>query len=428
MKKSYYNFLFPQKDESAILYNSRTGAMAELDVESKKQLIELTEQELADRNPDFADALLENEFAVEDAVLERDMIRFDSLKARYGNRDMGLTIVPTSDCNFRCSYCYEKEILRPVTMDRETQDALIKYVEEHVMAEGTLLVCWYGGEPLLALDIIEELTGKMRQICEKKGVTYNADMITNGYLLTEENALRLTECGVSKIQITLDGDRNNHDKRRFLRGGKGTFDVIWKNIVNLKQFGEQLTVSVRVNVDGNNPSALREISQKVQQEGLETMVRVYPGRVMDSERCYHEEVCFKSDEFALLEQEFYCEESGYLPSVYPQPQKNVCMADLVNSFLIDADGYMYKCYKDIGKRERAIRNVKSNQMLNESLLHRYVLYEPAEDEVCGECKFLPLCQGGCPYERINGKNQCTYLKKTIGKYMDYLPEAMRQNG
>ena len=99
MKKSYYNFIFPGENETVVLYNSRTGAMAELDKEHAEQLEKLSEKELAEQNPDFAKALLENGFAVEDGVSEWDMIRYDMMRTRFGNRSLTLTITPTMNCN-----------------------------------------------------------------------------------------------------------------------------------------------------------------------------------------------------------------------------------------------------------------------------------------------------------------------------------------
>lgn len=101
MKKSYYNFLFPGEDGKTILYNSRTGAMAELDVEHTKQFKNWTEAELEEKVPEFASALYENGYMIADEVSELDMIRYDMLRVRYGNHSCSVVIAPTQNCNFR---------------------------------------------------------------------------------------------------------------------------------------------------------------------------------------------------------------------------------------------------------------------------------------------------------------------------------------
>ena len=52
------------------------------------------------------------------------------------------------------------------------------------------------------------------------------NIITNGLLLTPEMVDRLTPCGLNGVKITLDGDRDTHNRMRPLRGGQGTFDRI----------------------------------------------------------------------------------------------------------------------------------------------------------------------------------------------------------
>ena len=55
-------------------------------------------------------------------------------------------------------------------------------------------------------------------------------IITNGLLLTEEVVDRLMPFGLKGVKITLDGDRDTHNRMRPLRGGQGTFDRIIENI------------------------------------------------------------------------------------------------------------------------------------------------------------------------------------------------------
>ncbi|MCM1236362.1 MAG: hypothetical protein NC124_11505 [Clostridium sp.] len=51
-------------------------------------------------------------------------------------------------------------------------------------------------------------------------------MVTNGYFLTKDVAQKLAKLKVSSLQVTIDGPKHVHDKRRVLAGGEGTFDKI----------------------------------------------------------------------------------------------------------------------------------------------------------------------------------------------------------
>lgn len=426
MKKSFYNFVFYQNNGKHILYNSRTGAMAELDDEHVEQLERWSEQEIEEKNPEFASALVQNGFAIADDVSELDMIRYDSLRARYGNRNLALTIIPTQDCNFKCPYCCEKGVMHAIYMNDEIKEALIEYVEENLMPEANLSVFWYGGEPLMALDLVEDLTKRMEIICKKKNAKYSAGMVTNGYLLNKKTTEKLLDCKVDVLQITLDGNRNSHDLRRHMADGTPTFDVIWNNILSLKEYAGKIKVKLRVNVDKNNPDAAKQVATMVHASALTEFVWVAPEKVMNFDGCYHQELCYEDKEFAILEQDYYIENECYLSRCYPEPQINYCCADCTNAIVVDADGFIYKCWLDAGHHNLAVGNIKNIKCENEERLYQYLLYDPTLDEVCSRCKYMPICWGGCPRERMQGRRQCTQLKENFEKYMEYLPRVMEK--
>ncbi len=402
--------------------------MAELDKEHTKQFLALAMPKLKQENPEFTEALLQNGFVIEDEVSELDMIRYDMLRARFGNRSLAVTLTPTQDCNFGCRYCYEKGVLQSKYMDEATQDAVVDYIEENIIVGGNLQLCWYGGEPLLALDIIKRLTERFLVICEEKKVTYEADIITNGYLLTPEVVNELLGCKITKYQITLDGNEKTHNERRPLVEGTPTYQTIWENILKLKDFREKIRIVLRVNIDKNNTDALSFVKQNVEKEGMDDFIFVYPGRVIETEICHNSEECYSSREFAVLEQEFFCSDAALLYNYYPQPKHLVCFADSENSAVIDADGNIYKCFMEIGDKNRCIGNVRGNEKCREEVLYQYLLWDATEDKKCKKCKYLPICMGGCPKMRYKGREACTKLKYTLSEYMKYFPQTMKEKG
>lgn len=66
-----------------------------------------------------------------------------------------------------------------------------------------------------------------------------------------------------------------------------------------------------------------------------------------------------------------------------------------------------KCWEVIGNKEYAIGKLDKDGILaniNEKILNRQ-LYgaDTFEDPVCSKCKYLPICNGGCPIQRIQNK-------------------------
>ena len=116
---------------------------------------------------------------------------------RVGNparqRRIRLTICPTMACNFDCPYCFQAH--RVATMSEAVQDDVAALAERLLATSGAkeLSIVWYGGEPLLAPQVIKRLTRLLEAACSKHGAGIRASVLTNGYLLDRE-MVRLLAC------------------------------------------------------------------------------------------------------------------------------------------------------------------------------------------------------------------------------------------
>ena len=137
-----------------------------------------------------------------------ELYKLNWLKVQKNQDTVNFTIAPTLNCNFRCSYCYEKNAYNKRIMNKSILEKIIKFAKDNY--KNNIRVEWYGGEPLLALEHIKffNLLAKENKI-ELKQV-----MITNGYLITQEVLEFFQEVGLKGLQITLDGRKEIHNKRR----------------------------------------------------------------------------------------------------------------------------------------------------------------------------------------------------------------------
>ena len=111
---------------------------------------------------------------------------------------LSLTIMPTELCNFRCRYCYEK--FEKGKMQEDIYKGIVKYLQKNLSSYSGLDISWFGGEPLLALDIIEKMSTDIYELCKLLKKPYMAGMTTNGYLLTPEVVERLLKYSHSKAE------------------------------------------------------------------------------------------------------------------------------------------------------------------------------------------------------------------------------------
>ena len=122
-----------------------------------------------------------------------------------------LIVKPTSECNFRCAYCYHKDtgykegILSYSLLEKLIQLALSEYI--HVV------FVWHGGEPLLCgLPYFEEIVRLQSKYASKKNKIENI-IQTNGSLLTDD-IISFAKINNFSICVSIDGNVNANTLRQ----------------------------------------------------------------------------------------------------------------------------------------------------------------------------------------------------------------------
>jgi uncharacterized protein len=183
------------------------------------------------------------------------------LKSALATDQLELIIMPTEQCNFRCVYCYEDFKLG--RMSAETILSIKQLIEQRSKDIKILRLDWFGGEPLLAKDVVIEISRFAQAISAKHGIAYSALATTNAFLLTPSLMNELCSVGVATFQVSLDGDELDHDSTRVSRNGHGTFKVIWKNLIDLKSSDIAFNILIRLHVSTQNDNRIFEFAEKL---------------------------------------------------------------------------------------------------------------------------------------------------------------------
>ena len=149
-----------------------------------------------------------------------------------------LILQVTQRCNLNCHYCaysggYANRTHSQKDMTFDTAKAAMDYFIAHSKDSERLAVSFYGGEPLLKMDLIKECIAYCRENMEGKPLAFN--LTTNGTLLTEPVMRFLVQENV-RLLISLDGPQEIHDRnRRFAKSDKGSYEVVIRNLKLLKE-------------------------------------------------------------------------------------------------------------------------------------------------------------------------------------------------
>ena len=344
---------------------------------------------------DAVACLLENKILVDSDIDIYRSIKLERSLARLDASYLSLTIAPTTACNFNCVYCYESGIAQlSAKKQSELQADTIAFIKKFVNAK-YLRVTWYGGEPLLQFDYIERLSKELMGLFEN----YMAHMVTNAYLLDKSKSEKLKSLNISAIQVTIDGLENTHNQRRPHKHYKDSFQRIITNMDDLFMVYPEISVGFRVNVDKSNQAEYHLIYEYLNNRYGKYKINIHPGYVTDEFSTESNSCCFEMDEanqFVLDQYDRY-----NIPiSLYPRPLFGECSARHITSFVIGPEGELYKCWNDIGIRDKAVGTLKEISLSNGLLLKYLLENDPLSDINCKDCICFPICEGGCPYKRI----------------------------
>ncbi len=405
---SYFNHFQRRPDGNWLAFNARTTALALMTPENyalygqiRDKLANNEQADLTAAEQDLLKQLEHGQFAFADGFDESEYLKLRHNQARYGEQSLGLVIAPTMACNMACTYCFESN--KHGRMKPEVIEALIDFVAKQAKPLETLSVSWYGGEPLLAMDIIEDLTESFRDLAGEYKFGYGAAIITNGSLLNEDKLERLIAAGVTHAQVTVDGPSRVHDMKRPLKNGKSSFDTILRNVRNAV---DRMEVVLRVSVDKDMTAEnVRLLLRELDAAGLKNRVGVYFGFIEPStSACANiADNCFDKATFARMESDFttVLMEEGFDVHKIPSPISTVCVAQQIGSHVIDPDGDMYRCFNYVGDKSKSVGRVFELLNVQHPEFVRLFKFSPFDDEGCRTCRALPLCMGSCPARRAD---------------------------
>lgn len=188
-----------------------------------------------------------------------------TLAAALDNRALHLILLPTEACNFRCTYCYESFALG--RMRRDVVEGVKALLTRRADELEQLSLSWFGGEPLLAFDLIEEIGGHALELAnEHPHLALEANVTTNAWKLDRRTFERLLDLRVSQFHVALDGPREIHDRERVLAGGGGTFERIWANLRAARELDRPFQIVLRLHVDRENHERLPELVERCRDE------------------------------------------------------------------------------------------------------------------------------------------------------------------
>ncbi len=158
---------------------------------------------------------------------------------------MHLTLHLTTECNFRCSYCYSP----PRDGTPMSLATAVRALELGSRLQGgSCGIIFFGGEPLLCRGLIRELVSAAREMERHRAGRFHFKITTNGLLLDEE-FIEFSLRNDVLVAMSFDGVKPAHDAHRHLQSGAPTFDLLLPRLRLLLAARPYASVLMVVNPD-----------------------------------------------------------------------------------------------------------------------------------------------------------------------------------
>lgn len=344
------------------------------------------------------------------------------------SRRMYLIFTVATSCDLKCSYCFENRTRRSI-MSAETLDLSLRWLEKQFAKKrfSDLDVIIFGGEPLLAPDRLMSLLNGLANIREKHDICKGAILLTTNALIGNSSLFKqLCKLGVTQVQVSFDGDASVTNARR--KSHKVT-DVYHETLSRLPMLAELSELTIKLNFTPETvksiPMFMDDLSRISARK--ENNFRIKPEPIVRY-RPYGVEMINLKEEFGSndprLAESFdlicrLAEERNIevdLSAVFNTP----CMAFRGSSYLLEPDGSLRSCISAFGMDSFSLGNVRGGSDHSGQSLALSRRVRDLKGCIEGRCAFLPMCGGGCPYE----KELATGKKNGILCRRDYFISAL----
>ncbi|AKA71987.1 thioether cross-link-forming SCIFF peptide maturase [Clostridium scatologenes] len=319
------------------------------------------------------------------------------------------------DCNLRCKYCFADEGdykgCREL-MSAEIAKKAIDFVIKKSGPRKNIEVDWFGGEPLMALNVIKEVMEYTKEQKKVHNKNIRFTMTTNATLLNDE-IMDYLDKNMGNIILSIDGRKEVNDKVRVRVDGTGSYDSILpkiKKMVQMRDKSKQYYARgtfTRWNTDffedikfmadqgfdeisiepvvlpNDHPLSLRE-------EDLPTIFEQYDKLYFEMIKRHKEGKDFRFYHFNIDLQ------GG--PCVY----KRISGCGAGHEYVaITPEGDIYPCHQFIGNEDFKLGNLSSDEELNTDIVDKFKNAHIYTKPECKKCWARFYCSGGCQANNYN---------------------------
>jgi uncharacterized protein len=323
-----------------------------------------------------------------------------------------LVLHVTDACNLGCRYCYygngDHAAVAREKMSPETAARAVDFLMEHSGNLKEVIIVFFGGEPLLNLELMRFIVADAQKKAMEKGIRVDFAVTTNGTLFTDKAIAFLRENHIG-VTISMDGFETAHDRFRRFPNGAPSYGAILPGLARFLSDRGEKPVVARVTVAGESKD-IPEILDHLLALGFseagfapvttgDLSYQLSPGEM--AKLLAHFKTLSEIFLSHAKKDEFY----GFtnlidnLVVLHEGERKDYPCGAGMGLFSVDPKGGLYLCQRLTGEASSRMGDIFSgfdHAALNRFRKQAFI----SEKKACAECWVRKICAGGCYHEAL----------------------------
>ena len=325
------------------------------------------------------------------------------------------------DCNLACRYCFADEGEyhgKRGLMSFETGKKALDFLVASSKGRRNLEVDFFGGEPLMNFEVVKQLVAYGRSLEKEHNKNFRFTLTTNAVLLNDEVTEFLNK-EMSNVVLSLDGRKEINDKMRVTKNGKGSYDIVVKNISRFIKLRGDRDYYVRGTFTRNNLDFTKDIEEYLNL-GFDKL-SIEPVVTTADYGIRKEDIPAILDEYDKLSRLYIKRHKEGKPFTFfhfmieldggPCVIKRLKGCGSGTEYVaVTPEGDIYPCHQFVGQDGFVIGNVDEG-ITNTDIIDEFRQATVYSKDKCDRCFAKFYCSGGCPANSYN-------FSKDINKVYD----------
>ena len=354
------------------------------------------------------------ELKSEGSLFSRDI--YEDYISEFKSRDTvvkALCLHIAHDCNLACRYCFAEEGEykgKKGLMTYEVGKQALDFLIENSGNRRNLEVDFFGGEPLMNFQVVEDLVKYGRQQEKIHNKNFRFTLTTNGVLLND-HIMEFANKEMSNVVLSVDGRKEVHDYMRPSHNGKGSYDIIMPKFERLAESRNQTDYYVRGTFTKNNLDFAEDVKHLAELGFKQISVEPVVSDPADPYSINEEDIPAIFEEYDrlakyMLEKRKEGDEFNFFHFMIdlsggPCVAKRLSGCGSGTEYLaVNPWGDLYPCHQFVGQEEFLMGNVFDG-INKPDIVEEFRGISVYSKENCKTCFAKFYCSGGCAANSYN---------------------------